>query len=154
MRVYSFCQCANDAGPPEGLLPTSGNPKAQAAVIANKPALAANGRDAEMAKSVPASTGARMPVNREIAADVPDAVPRISMSKVSGVMPYSTAYIAVPAALIIIELTVAAQPEETTMKANIAIAVRTVKSARLRRRPRLDSIEYAPTMEPGQPASE
>jgi hypothetical protein len=108
------------------------------------------------------------------AAEVPHAVPLIAMPKTSGVMPsgervvsrkidirqpalqnrrmpcldsHSTAYMAVPARLISIELTRTAHSATTAVKANIARAVASVNIARLRLLPRNDSIDHAPIWE-------
>jgi hypothetical protein len=105
------------------------------------------------------------------AAEVPHAVPLIAMPKTSGVMPsgervesrnidirqpalqnrwmrrldsQSTAYMAVPARLISIELTRTAHSATTAVKANIARAVASVNIARLLLLPRDDSMDHAP----------
>jgi hypothetical protein len=105
------------------------------------------------------------------AAEVPHAVPLIAMPKTSGVMPsgervesrkidirqpafqdrsrqcldlHRTAYMAVPARLISIELTRTAHSATTAVKANIARAVASVNIARLRLLPNDDSIDQAP----------
>jgi hypothetical protein len=105
------------------------------------------------------------------AAEVPHAVPLIAMPKTSGVIPsgesvksrkiaicqpacqdrsrqcldlHRTAYMAVPARLISIELTRTAQSATTAVKANIARAVASVNIARLLLLPRDDSMDHAP----------
>jgi hypothetical protein len=85
------------------------------------------------------------------AAEVPHAVPRIDVPNVSGVIPsgkvsqapglvkavysQSTAYMAVAAAEMIIELTTTAQSAETLIKANVEMAVAAVQIANDFRRP-------------------
>lgn len=83
---------------------SKGSAKLQAAVQANIAAAPKIGKDGEMASNVPAKTGAMIPVliwvsmtntgdvgtyNRLIAAEVPQAVPLISVPNVSGVIPSS-----------------------------------------------------------------
>lgn len=58
---------------------------------------------------------------------------------------HSTAYMAVAAAEMIIELTMTAQSASTRMKANVARLVRTVQMASDLRRPNLVWIIHAPT---------
>lgn len=84
---YNDYQCMTAPAPGLRMSLALGRAKARNAVAAYTAVVVMRGSVGWTAKRTPAMTGAMTPARRESAADVPHAVPRILVPKVSGVIP-------------------------------------------------------------------
>lgn len=113
--------------------------------------LAYTGKARLTTRRTPPTRGAIIPPIRERAVAIPHAVPRTPVEKISGVHPYSMAYVAVEHKLIPSELTRIKSGPLTWTNRKQQKAVRIVIPASDPFRPSELSTKYAPRIAPGHP---